>query len=156
MQVVSGAVGREKVCFEAPEADVVDAEMQRSLAWFNGLGALDAVLRAAVAHLWFVTVHPFEDGNGRLARAITDLQLAWAAGTAQRLYSLSAQIRLERPAYHAQLGAAQYGGLDITAWLGLFLGCLSRALEATEQTLAKVLDKARFWEQYAPKQFNAR
>lgn len=156
MQVVSGAVGREKVHFEAPEAAVVAAEMQRFLVWFNDAPKLDAVLKAAVAHLWFVTIHPFEDGNGRLARAIADLQLARADGTAQRFYSMSAQIWLERPAYYSQLEAAQHGGLDITAWLVWFLGCLGRALAATEQTLAKVLDKARFWEQHAPKQFNAR
>ncbi|OGX91408.1 Fic family protein [Hymenobacter coccineus] len=156
MQVVSGAAGRERVHFEAPDAGAVDAEMQRFLAWFNGPETLDAVLKAAVAHLWFVTIHPFEDGNGRLARAVTDLQLARADATAQRFYSLSAQIRLERPAYYAQLEAAQHGGLDITAWLEWFLSCLGRALAATEQTLAKVLEKARFWEQHAATLFNAR
>ena len=156
MQVVSGAAGRERVHFEAPDAGVVDAEMARFLAWFNGPVALDAVLKAAVAHLWFVTVHPFEDGNGRLARAVTDLQLARADGTAQRFYSLSAQIRAERAAYYAQLEAAQQGSLDITAWLEWFLNCLSRALAGTEQTLANVLAKARFWEQHAPRQLNAR
>lgn len=156
MQVVSGTVGREKVHFEAPAAEAVAAEIQQFLGWFNEAGTLDAVLKAAVAHLWFVTIHPFGDGNGRLARAITDLQLARADGTAQRFYSLSAQIRLERSGYYTQLEAAQHGGLDITAWLVWFLGCLGRALAATEQTLAKVLEKARFWEQRAPKQFNAR
>jgi len=156
MQVVSGAAGREKVHFEAPDAAAVATEMQLFLAWFNDTTGLDAVLKAAVAHLWFVTIHPFEDGNGRLARAVTDLQLARADGTAQRFYSMSAQIRLERSAYYAQMEAAQKGGLDITAWLEWFLGCLSRALAATEQTLAKVLEKARFWEQHAPKQFNSR
>jgi len=156
MQVVSGAVGREKIHFEAPEAAAVAAEMQRFLAWFNESTEFDAALKGAVAHLWFVTIHPFEDGNGRLARAITDLQLARADGTAQRFYSMSAQIRLERTDYYAQLEATQKGGLDITAWLAWFLGCLSRALAATEQTLAKVLEKVHFWEQHAPKQFNAR
>ena len=156
MQVVSGAVGREKVHFEAPTAEAVAAEMQQFLAWFNDGPVLDAVLKAAVAHLWFVTIQPFEDGNGRLARAITDLQLARADGTAQRFYSLSAQIRAERADYYAQLEAAQKGGLDITAWLEWFLGCLSRALAATEQTLAKVPAKVRFWELHAPRLFNAR
>ena len=156
MQVVSGAVGRERIHFEAPDAGVVEVEMTQFLAWFNGPAALDAVLKAAVTHLWFVTIHPFEDGNGRLARAITDLQLARADGTAQRFYSLSAQIRAERAAYYAQLEAAQKGGLDITAWLEWFLGCLGRALAATEHTLAQVLTKARFWERHAPRQFNAR
>ena len=106
--------------------------------------------------MWFVTIHPFEDGNGRLARAITDLQLARADGTAQRFHSLSAQIRVKRAAYYAQLEAAQQGGLDITAWLEWFLGCLGRSLAATEQTMAQVLAKARFWEQHAPHRFNAR
>ncbi len=156
MQVVSGAMGREKVHFEAPAADRVAAEMQQFLGWFAQATNLDAVLKAAVAHLWFVTIHPFEDGNGRLARAITDLQLARADGTAQRFYSLSAQLRHERPAYYAQLEAVQKSSLDVTAWLEWFLGCLARALTATETTLAQVLQKARFWELHAPRQFNAR
>ncbi|RZK87733.1 MAG: Fic family protein, partial [Hymenobacter sp.] len=156
MQVVSGAVGREQVHFEAPEAEKVAAEMTRFLTWFNASTPLDAVLKAGVAHLWFVTIHPFEDGNGRVARALTELQLARADASAQRFYSLSAQIRLERSAYYAQLEAAQKGGLDITAWLEWFLACLSRALRATEQTLAKVLAKARFWEQHAAISLNSR
>ena len=156
MQVVSGAAGREKVHFEAPAADLVASEMRRFLEWFAKATNLDAVLKAAVAHLWFVTIHPFEDGNGRLARAITDLQLARADDTARRFYSLSAQLRHERPAYYAQLEAAQKGGLDVTAWLEWFLGCLGRSLTATETTLALVLHKARFWELHGPRQFNAR
>lgn len=156
MQVVSGAVSREKVHFEAPDASQVPAEMVRFLAWFNAPATSDAVLKAGVAHLWFVTIHPFEDGNGRLARALTDLLLARADATAQRFYSLSAQLRLERPAYYAQLEAAQRGGLDITDWLVWFVGCLGRALAATEHTLAQVLAKARFWEQHAAYPFNAR
>jgi Fic family protein len=156
MQVVSGAVGREQVHFEAPEAEKVAAEMTRFLTWFNAGTPLDAVLKAGVTHLWFVTIHPFEDGNGRVARALTELQLARADASAQRFYSLSAQLRLERNVYYAQLEAAQKGGLDITAWLEWFLGCLSRALRATEQTLAKVLAKARFWEQHVTFPFNAR
>lgn len=156
MQVVSGAVGREKVHFEAPDAAQVPAEMARFLAWFNSSPTLDAVLKAGVAHLWFVTVHPFEDGNGRLARALTDLLLARADATAQRFYSLSAQLRLERAAYYAHLEAAQKGGLDITDWLVWFVGCLGRALAATEHTLAQVVAKARFWEQHTDYQFNAR
>ena len=156
MQVVSGAVGRERMHFEAPDASAVSAEMIHFLAWFNGPAALDAVLKAAVAHLWFVTIHPFEDGNGRLARAITDLQLARADATAQRFYSMSAQIREERAVYYAQLEAAQKGDLDITDWLEWFLACLGRALAATETTLAQVLAKARFWERCAVIQFNPR
>jgi Fic family protein len=156
MQVVSGAVGREHVHFEAPEADQVAAEMTQFLTWFNSPTPVDAVLKAGIAHLWFVTIHPFEDGNGRVARALTELQLARADASAQRFYSLSAQMRLERNAYYTQLEAAQKAGLDITDWLEWFLACLSRALTATEQTLAKVLAKARFWEQRASLPFNPR
>jgi Fic family protein len=157
MQVVSGPVGRERVHFEAPEASKVPAEMAAFLAWVNAPDAgLDPVLRAGVAHLWFVTIHPFEDGNGRLARALTDLLLARADATAQRFYSLSAQLRLERPAYYAHLEAAQKGPLDITGWLVWFLGCLGRALAATELTLAQVLAKARYWERHAALPLNAR
>lgn len=156
MQVVSGALGRGQGHFEAPAAEHVATEMARFLTWFNTAASLDAVLKAGIAHLWFVTIHPFEDGNGRVARALTELQLARADASAQRFYSLSAQIRLERDAYYDQLEAAQKGGLNITAWLAWFLACLSRALTATEQTLAKVLTKARFWEQHAAFLFNAR
>lgn len=156
MQVVSGPLGREQVHFEAPAADDVAAEMTRFLTWFNTDTPLDAVLKAGIAHLWFVTIHPFEDGNGRVARALTELQLARADASAQRFYSLSAQMRVERAAYYTQLETAQKGDLDSTAWLVWFLGCLSRALQATEQTLAKVLTKARFWEQHAAGAFNAR
>ena len=156
MQVVSGPLGRERVHFEAPVAEHVAAEMAPFLTWFNSATPLDAVLKAGIAHLWFVTIHPFEDGNGRVARALTELQLARADGSAQRFYSLSAQMRLERTAYYAQLEAAQKGDLDITAWLAWFVACLSRALKATAQTLAKVLAKARFWARYPAFPFNAR
>jgi Fic family protein len=156
MQVVSGPVGREQVHFEAPEAPVVAAEMAQFFTWFNADTPLDAVLKAGIAHLWFVTIHPFEDGNGRVARALTELQLARADASAQRFYSLSAQMRQERNDYYAQLEAAQKGGLDITAWLVWFLACLGRALQATEQTLTKVFTKARFWDQHAALPFNAR
>ena len=156
MQVVSGPPGREQVHFEAPPAEEVTAQMAQFLTWFNTNLPLDAVLKAGIAHLWFVTIHPFEDGNGRVARALTELQLARADASAQRFYSLSAQMRLERNAYYAQLEAAQKGNLDITTWLAWFLACLSRALRATEHTLAKVLTKARFWEQHAAVALNAR
>jgi Fic family protein len=156
MQVVSGPLGREQVHFEAPIAEQVAAQMTQFLAWFNSTAPLDAVLKAGIAHLWFVTIHPFEDGNGRVARALTELQLARADASAQRFYSLSAQMRLERTDYYGQLEAAQKGDLDITTWLAWFLACLSRALRATEQTLAQVLTKARFWEQHAAFPFNAR
>lgn len=156
MQVVSGAPGREQVHFEAPTAAQVAAEMKRFIAWFNADAPLDAVLKAGLAHLWFVTIHPFEDGNGRVARALTELQLARADASAQRFYSLSAQLRLERNDYYAQLEAAQKGNLDVTAWLTWFVACLGRALQATEQTLAKVLAKARFWEQHTAFAFSLR
>lgn len=130
--------------------------MTRFLTWFNTDTTLDAVLKAGIAHLWFVTIHLYEDGNGRVARALTELQLARADASAQRFYSLSAQMRLKRTAYYAQLEAAQKGTLGITTWLDWFLTCLRRALQATEQTLAKVLMKARFWEQHTAFPFNAR
>jgi Fic family protein len=156
MQVVSGPLGREQAHFEVPPAEEVAAQMAQFMTWFNTDLPLDAVLKAGIAHLWFVTIHPFEDGNGRVARALTELQLARADASAQRFYSLSAQLRLERNAYYAQLEAAQKGELDITPWLNWFLACLSRALQATEQTLAKVLTKAQFWEQHAAFPFNTR
>jgi Fic family protein len=156
MQVVSGPLGREQVHFEAPPAEEVPTQMAQFLTWFNTDLPLDAVLKAGIAHLWFVTIHPFEDGNGRVARALTELQLARADASAQRFYSLSAQMRLERNAYYSQLEAAQKGNLDITNWLDWFLACLSRALRATEHTLAKVLTKARFWEQHVAVALNTR
>ena len=145
MQVVSGIIGREKVHFEAPEASRLDSEMQSFLAWFHSTGDLDPVLKAGIAHLWFVTIHPFEDGNGRIARAIGDMALALADGTHERFYSLSSQIEAERKRYYDELESAQRGGLDITAWLQWFLACLDRALDGAEESLAAVLFKARVW-----------
>lgn len=146
MQVVSGRIGREKVHFEAPSWDRLDAEMSRFVAWFNQAGELDPVLKAAVAHLWFVTIHPFDDGNGRIARAIADMALARSDGTAQRFYSMSAQIRAERNAYYEILEQTQKGALDITEWLAWFLDCLDRAIVGAERSLDFVMRKARFWE----------
>jgi Fic family protein len=145
MQVVSGAVGRERVHFEAPSADRIEKEMAAFLGWFDAPPPIDPVLMAGVAHLWFVTVHPFEDGNGRIARAITDLALARADGAAERYYSMSTRIEAERRDYYLELEAAQRGDLDITRWLDWFLGCLERALEGADHTLASVLYKARLW-----------
>jgi Fic family protein len=156
MQVVSGPLGKERVHFEAPAADTLAAEMEQFLAWFNNKTAIDPVLKAAIAHLWFVTIHPFDDGNGRIARTIADMQLARADGTAQRFYSMSAQIRKERSDYYTMLEKTQKGTLDITAWLEWFLACLNRGLEATEQTLSGVLQKARFWDENAAKPLNDR
>ncbi len=156
VQVVSGPIGRETVHYEAPVAARLDGEMAAFLAWFKGDAALDPVLKAAVAHLWFVTIHPFEDGNGRIARAIADMMLARSEGSPQRFYSMSAQIRLERKDYYAILERTQKGGLDITAWLQWFLGCLDRAFDSAEAILASVLQKARFWEAMAGQSLNER
>lgn len=156
MQVVSGPMGKERVHYEAPGADVLDREMKRFCDWFNKECSIDPVVKAAVAHLWFVTIHPFDDGNGRMARAIADMQLARADGTPQRFYSMSAQIRKERAAYYTVLEETQKGSLDITRWLEWFLGCLDRAIAATDETLAGVLKKARFWDRHAESSLNHR
>ena len=156
MQVVSGPVGKEKVHYEAPEAPLVPNEMAHFLAWANESDRTDAVLRAALAHLWFVTIHPFDDGNGRIARAIADWQLARSEHSAQRFYSMSAQIRHERSDYYDILERTQKGTLDITPWLEWFLGCLGRAFDGTEATLASVMRKARFWERGARLSINDR
>ena len=156
MQVVSGAFGREQVHFEGPAAERVPAEMARFLAWFNEAAGPDPVLRAALAHLWFVTVHPFEDGNGRIGRAIADLLLARADGTPDRFYSLSARIEAERKDYYDQLEAAQTGTLDVTRWMAWFLGCLDRAIESADTALATVLHKARVWQRLQAQPVNDR
>ena len=156
MQVVSGPVGRERIHYEAPHADKLTREMRIFLDWFNDEDGADGVLRAAIAHLWFVTIHPFEDGNGRIARAIADMALARSEKSAQRFYSMSAQIRNERKAYYDILEATQKGDLDITRWLEWFLACLSRAFEGAETILGTVLTKARFWEIHAGESFNER
>ena len=148
MQVVSGAVGSERVHFEAPAADRLDSEMKAFLDWFNRERAaadLDEVLKAGLAHLWFVTIHPSDDGNGRIARAITDMTLARSENNSQRFYSMSAQIRQERNDYYEILERTQKGTLDVTPWMEWFLGCLGRAIDGAETTLAVVLRKARFW-----------
>lgn len=156
MQVVSGRVGKEKVHFEAPPAARLPAEMKKFLNWFKKPGDTDPLLTAGLAHLWFVTVHPFDDGNGRIARAIADMALARAEGTEQRFYSMSAQIRRERNDYYRMLESTQKGNLDVTPWQEWFLGCLCRAIEASEQILGGVLNKARFWERFAKEPFNER
>lgn len=156
MQVVSGPVGKEKAHYEAPPAPLLPDEMARFLAWANEANRSDAVLRAGLAHLWFVTIHPFDDGNGRVARAIADWQLARSENSAQRFYSVSAQIRRERKDYYDLLERTQKGTLDITPWLQWFLACLGRAFDGTETTLAAVLRKARFWERTARKTTNDR
>ena len=145
MQVVSGAIGRERVHYEAPPAARLEAEMAAFLGWFETPAAMDGLLKAGLAHLWFVTIHPFEDGNGRIARAIADLALARSEGSPQRFYSLSSQIRRERADYYARLEATQKGDLDVTAWLAWFLASLGRALDGAEAEMAGVLRKAEFW-----------
>jgi Fic family protein len=146
MQVVSGPLGKEHVHFEAPEATRLDKEMQTFLDWFNGDVAIDPVLKAGLAHLWFVTIHPFDDGNGRIARAIADMALVGSEGSPQRFYSMSAQIREERGDYYLILEQTQKGTMDITPWMEWFLGCLGRAVDSARTTLGAVLAKARFWE----------
>jgi len=146
LQVVSGPVGRERVHFEAPAAARLDREMPAFLDWFNKDTGLDEVLQAGLAHLWFVTIHPFDDGNGRIARAIADMALARSEQSPQRFYSMSAQIRQERTAYYDILEQTQKGTMDVTRWMDWFLGCLSRAFEGAQTTLAAVLSKARFWD----------
>ncbi len=156
MQVVSGPIGRQQVYFQAPDASRLSREMITFFAWFNSRKPIDSVLKAGVAHLWFVTIHPFDDGNGRIARAIADLALARSENSPQRFYSLSAQIAKERKSYYTVLESTQKGTLDITEWLEWFLECLDRAFEGTETILGSVLKKAKFWEKYQGESFNDR
>ncbi len=156
MQVVSGPVGREKVHYEAPPADRVPDEMATFLRWFEQPGAIDPLLIAGLAHLWFVTIHPFDDGNGRIARAIADMALARSEKSDQRFYSMSAQIRREHKDYYDTLEGTQKGELDVTRWQDWFLTCLLGAIEGAQETLATVLGKARFWERFAKEPLNER
>lgn len=156
MQVVSGALGKEKVHFEAPPAAAVPAEMMAFMDWVNTENGLDPVLKAGVAHFWFITVHPFEDGNGRIARAVTDMLLTRADGVKQRYYSMSAYIRAERNAYYQMLEKCQQGTVEITRWLTWFLECLASAIEHSNVVLGKVLYRHNFWNATAEIQMNAR
>jgi Fic family protein len=156
MQVVSGPIGKERVHYEAPTAARLKMEMKKFLDWFEKENSTDLVLKASVAHLWFVTIHPFEDGNGRIARAIADMVLARSEQSQQRFYSMSAQIRQERKEYYEILESTQRGDLDITNWLEWFLACLGRAFDRAEMILAAVLSKARFWDRFAGTDFNER
>ncbi len=156
MQVVSGAMGKEKVHYQAPDSSSIPQEMEQFLGWFNTRNDIDPVLKAAIAHLWFVTIHPFEDGNGRIARAITDMLLARSDKSTQRFYSMSAQIRIERKQYYEVLEKTQKGDLDITEWISWFLDCLINALLSTESILTKVLNKANFWNRHAKTSINER
>lgn len=156
MQVVSGGFGREKIHYVAPPAPRLAEEMQRFLTWFNGRDEIDPLLKAGLAHFWLVTIHPFEDGNGRISRAVGDMVLARADGTPQRFYSLSSQIRQERENYYAELERAQKGTMDITAWLAWFLGCLSRAVAGAGEQLEAVISKTRFWNKWSGVAMNER
>ena len=160
MEVFSGAIGRERVHYVAPPAERLEAEMRAFCAWFNRRGGAAAgthpLLKAAVAHLWFVTLHPFEDGNGRIARAIADMALSRAEGSEQRFYSMSAQIRIERKGYYDILERTQKGKEDITAWTLWFLACLHQAVDNAEEGLASVLAKARFWRRHGGGGWNGR
>lgn len=156
MQVVSGPPGRRKIHFEAPPASYLPDEMIRFFDWANDEGSQPLLIKAGLAHLWFVTLHPFDDGNGRIARAVGDLFLARADGVGQRFYSLSAQIQKERKDYYDVLERTQKGTLDVTSWLWWFLGALERALDSAHNTLDKVLIKTRFWQQWAGTPLNER
>jgi Fic family protein len=156
MQVVSGAVGRQHVHFEAPAAKRLKMEMKLFLAWFNAENERDWVVKAGLAHLWFVTIHPFDDGNGRIARAIADMCLARSEKSSQRFYSMSAQIRVERRTYYEQLERAQRGTMDVTEWMAWFFACLGRAIDGAQRTLGGVLGKARYWETLADLSLNDR
>lgn len=156
MRVVSGAIGRQTVHFEAPAAGLIDAEMEALISWFEAPTDTDPVVRAAVAHLWFVTIHPLDDGNGRIARAITDMMLARSDRSSQRAYSMSEQILTERNAYYRLLEQTQRGTLDITDWIVWFLECLDRAISGSGEKLLAVLSKSRFWQAHQVVQLNAR
>lgn len=154
VQVVSGPIGRPRVHYDGPAASRVGREMDAFLEWYNGNEAADPVLKAAIAHLWFVFIHPFDDGNGRITRAIAEQLLARSDGSTQRFYSMSARIRRERKAYYAALEATR--DLDITQWLAWFLGCFDRALHDSETVLDSVLHKTRFWQRHDDESFNSR
>ncbi len=156
MQVVSGAMGKERVHYEAPKPEIVSDEMEKFLSWFNHESSLDSVIKAAIAHLWFITIHSFDDGNGRIARAITDMLLARSDGSSQRFYSMSNQILNERKTYYDILERTQHGNGEITDWLLWFIKCLNGALSSTEILLGSILTKARFWDTHAQTSLNER
>jgi Fic family protein len=156
MQIVSGPMGKQHVHYEAPQADRLDGEMNSFLDWFESDKSIDQVLTAGLAHLWFVTIHPFDDGNGRIARAIADMALARSEHSPQRFYSMSAQIRQERNAYYDILERTQKGTMDVTPWMEWFLGCLGSAIDGAQETLSTVLAKARFWDRLKDVKLNDR
>ncbi|MEN6411733.1 MAG: Fic family protein [Veillonellales bacterium] len=156
MKVISGPYGHEHTHFEAPEADRVEQEMTAFVDWFNNENSTDLVLKAGIAHLWFVTIHPFDDGNGRISRALADMLLARSENSYQRFYSMSTQIRQGRDAYYDHLEAAQKGSMDITETLGWFLDCMNRALAGARGSLSKILQRAKFWDSIAGQTLNER
>jgi len=156
MEVVSGPIGKEKVHYQAPPADRLDNEMNTFLKWFEKTGEMDPLLAAGLAHFWFVTIHPFDDGNGRIARVITDMSLARVERSPQRFYSMSAQILSQRSDYYDMLGLSQRGTTDITTWQEWFLNCLMRAIEGADASIGTVLQKARFWQRFAEESLNDR
>ena len=156
MQVVSGAMGKEKVHYEAVKPELVKAEMDKFLDWFNNDNQLDPVLKAAIAHFWFIIIHPFDDGNGRIGRAITDMLLARAESSGERFYSMSSQILVERKQYYGILQKVQHSTGDITEWLEWFLHCLKNAMLATENTTQRILLKAEFWKLHEQTPINER
>ena len=156
MQILSGPIGTEKVHYEAPSFNTLEEEMSLFTSWFNTASNLDGVIKSALAHFWFVSIHPFDDGNGRIARAIADMALAQSEKSNQRFYSMSAQIQKERHTYYDFLEECQKGSLDITLWVDWYLSCLKRAMQASDMLLESILIKARFWEKQANKHFNDR
>ena len=156
MQVVSGAIGKEKLHYEALKPELVTTEMNRFLDWFNSESCLDPVMKAAIAHFWFIIIHPFDDGNGRIGRAITDMLLASAEGSGERFYSMSSQILAERKRYYEVLQKVQHSSGDITEWIVWFLHCLKNAMLSTESTTRKILRKAEFWKLYEHTPINER
>ena len=156
MQVISGPVGKKKVHFEAPPANLLESEMSALISWINEKINMDGIIKAAVCHLWFITIHPFDDGNGRIARALTDMLLARDENSPKRFYSLSSQIMAERNDYYNILNATQIGSLNITIWLEWFLGCMNRAILSSNSLLEKIMAKAKFWKTFAQTSLNDR
>lgn len=156
MQVVSGPVGNKKVHFEAPPAHLIENEMESFISWLNNKNDMDGILKAALAHLWFITIHPFDDGNGRLARTLTDMLLARDENSPKRFYSFSSQIMAERNDYYDILNFTQKGNLDITPWLNWFLECMNRAILNSNSLLERIMGKARFWKAFAQTKLNDR
>jgi Fic family protein len=156
MQVVSGAMGKEKVHYEAVKPELVKTEMDMFLDWFNNENSLDPVLKAAIAHFWFIIIHPFDDGNGRIGRALTDMLLARAEGSGERFYSMSSQILAERKLYYEVLQKAQHSSGDVTEWIDWFLHCLKNAMLSTESITQKILRKAEFWKLHEHTPINER